>query len=95
MSVHKLQQDILRCKHVVSQITIKHYTQEHYTEMVNKIFQDIFEEYVKDTGKIKGIHANNNCPDKLEPTLEFQPEHLPQKSIDKIQEKYGLGRSEE
>jgi hypothetical protein len=63
--------------------------------MVNKIFQDIFEEYVKDTGKIKGIHANNNCPDKLEPTLEFQPEHLPPKSVKKIQERYGLGRSEE
>ena len=93
MSVHKLQQDILRCKHVVSQITIKHYDQDGYTEMVNIIFQDIFEDYLKDSGKIKGIHAENQCPDKLEPNTK--PGHLPQKSIDKIQERYGLGRSEE
>jgi len=93
MSVHKLQQDILRCKHVVSNIEIRHYTQEHYTEMVSKIFVDIFEDYIKDSGKIKGIHTENQCPDKLEPNTK--PGHLPQKSIDKIQERYGLGKSEE
>ena len=93
MSVHKLQQDILRCKHVVSQITIKHYDQDGYTEMVNIIFQDIFEDYLKDSGKIRGIHAENQCPDKLEPNTKSG--HLPQKSIDKIQERYGLGKSEE
>ena len=93
MSVHKLQQDILRCKHVISEITIKHYDQDGYTEMVNIIFQDIFEDYLKDSGKIKGIHAENQCPDKLEPNTE--PTYLPKKSVKKLQLRYGLGRSEE
>ena len=56
MSMEKLQQDILRCKNVVSEISIKHYSQNSYTEIVDKIFQDIFEGYFKDT-----------CPDKVEP----------------------------
>ena len=38
MSVEKLQQDILRCQHVVSEITIKHYHQDNYKEIVMKIF---------------------------------------------------------
>ncbi len=54
MNVLKLAQDILRCQEVVSEITIKHYGQNDYKEMINSIFKDIFKEYLE-------------CPDKLEP----------------------------
>ena len=67
MSIHKLQQDILRCKHIISEISIKHYSndQNTYIEIVNEIFQEIFGDYLKNSGKIKGMQ--NECPNKLEP----------------------------
>ena len=43
--------------------------------------------------KIKGLHADNKCPDKLEPTIK--PNHLPPKALKKIQEKYGIDKSEQ
>ena len=93
MSVEKLQQDILFCQQTVKKIILKHYDQDRYMDMIDIIFKDIFQDYLKQSGIIKGLHAENNCPDKLEPNTK--PNHLPQKSIDKIQERYGLGRSEE
>ena len=93
MSIEKLQQDILRCQYVVSEITIKHYQQDNYKEIVMKIFKDILGDYFTDHAKIKGLHADNKCPDKLEPTIK--PNHLPPKALKKIQEKYGINRSEE
>ncbi len=67
MSIHKLQQDILRCKHIISEISIKHYSndQNTYIKIVNEIFQEIFGDYLKNSGKIKGMQ--NECPNKLEP----------------------------
>ena len=71
MSIHKLQQDILRCKHIISEISIKHYSndQNTYIEIVNKIFQEIFKDYFE-------------CPDKIEP----QSDHLPKESLKKIRD---------
>ena len=60
MNVLKLAQDILRCQEVVSEITIKHYGQNDYKEMINSIFKDIFKEYLE-------------CPDKLEPKSGYLP----------------------
>ena len=92
MSVEKLQQDILRCQHVISELTIKHYNQDNYHEIVTKIFNDIFKDYIEDHGKIKGIE--NQCPDKLEPAekehiLETltQHSHLPESSLQRIRAK--------
>jgi len=67
MSIHKLQQDILRCKHIISEINIKHYSndQNTYSKIINKIFQEIFEDYLENSGKIEGMQ--NECPNKLEP----------------------------
>ena len=65
MSIHKLQQDILRCKHIISEISIKHYSNDQYFKIVNEIFQEIFGDYLKNSGKIKGMQ--NECPNKLEP----------------------------
>ena len=65
MSIHKLQQDILRCKHIISEISIKHYSNDQYFKIVNEIFQEIFGDYLKNSDKIKGMQ--NECPNKLEP----------------------------
>jgi len=65
MSIQKLQQDILRCQHVIGELTIKYYEQDNYREIVNKIFRDIFKDYLENHGKIKSVE--NQCPDKLEP----------------------------
>jgi len=56
MSTHKLQQDIIRCKHIISEISIKHYSKDQntYIEIVNEIFQEIFGDYLKNSSKIKG-----------------------------------------
>ena len=39
MSIEKLQQDILRCQHVISEIMIQHYDKDSYKEMVERIFK--------------------------------------------------------
>ena len=93
MSVEKLQQDILFCQQTVKNIVLKHYDQDRYMDMIDIIFKDILGDYFTDHAKIKGLHADNKCPDKLEPTIK--PNHLPPKALKKIQEKYGINRSEE
>ena len=75
MFIEELQKDILRCKNVVSEISIKHYSQNSYTEIVDKIFQDIFEEYFK-----------NPCPDKLEP----HGGHISEEGLKKIRKTQGI-----
>ena len=67
MSIEKLQQDILRCKEVVSEIHIKMYDAGSYREIVDSIFKEIFKDYLHESGIIRGLHAENQCPDKLEP----------------------------
>jgi hypothetical protein len=61
MNIQKLQQDILRCQHVIGEIMIKHYDPDSYKEMVDKIFKDLFKDYFE-------------CPDKLEPKAGHLPE---------------------
>ena len=80
MSIEKLQQDILRCKEVVSEIHIKMYDPSSYREIVDSIFKQIFKDYLDESGIIKGLHADNKCPDKLEPKSGY----LPEKSLKKI-----------
>ena len=82
MSIEKLQQDILRCKEVVSEIHIKMYDAGSYREIVDSIFKSIFKDYLHESGKIKGLHAENQCPDKLEPKSGY----LPEKSLKKIRD---------
>ena len=93
MSIEKLQQDILRCQHVVSEIHTKMYDPESYRAIVNDIFKEIFKDYLHESGTIRGLHAENQCPDKLEPATK--PNHLPPKALKKIQEKYGIDKSEQ
>ena len=57
----KLQQDILRCQEVISELMIKHYDTNSYREMVERIFKEIFKDYF-------------NCPDKIEPQPGHLPE---------------------
>ncbi len=54
MSIQKFQQDILRCKEVISDIHIKMYESDEYREVVDGVFSEIFKDYF-------------NCPDKIEP----------------------------
>ena len=61
MNMAKLQQDILRCKEVVSEIMIKHYDADTYREIVNSIFESIFKDYF-------------DCPNKIEPQSGHLPE---------------------
>ena len=91
----KLQQDILRCQEVISEIMIKHYDTNSYKEMVERIFKEIFKDYLNESGKIKEI--KNNCPNKLEPAekdhiVETIEEHsyLPETSLKKLRETLGL-----
>ena len=67
MRVEKLQQDILFCKQTVRNLILKHYDQDRYATMIDIIFKDIFQDYLKQSGIIRGLHAENKCPDKLEP----------------------------
>lgn len=73
-----LEESILKCKQAILGLRIKHLTQTRYEEMINRIFFEICKK------------ENISCPDKLEP----QVDHLPKESIKVIQQKYGLGRSE-
>ena len=73
-----LEESILKCKQAILGLRIKHLTQTHYEELVERIFSEICKP------------KNTQCPDKLEP----QSEHLPKESIKILQQRYGLGRSE-
>jgi len=84
MSVEKLQQDILYCKEFMENIVIKHHSQETYKTTVAVMFKDIFQDYLKESGKAAGIE--NQCPNKLEPLAG----HLPEKSLKKIKKAQGL-----
>ena len=86
MSIEKLQQDILRCKEVVSEIHIKMYDPSSYREIVDSIFKQIFKDYLDESGIIKGLHADNKCPDKLEP----QKGYLPKEAIQIIRKRLGI-----
>ena len=86
MSVEKLQQDILFCQQTVKQVFIKHYDQKRYMDMIDIIFKDIFKDYIKESGIIKGLHAENKCPDKLEP----REERIPKEGLKVIRKKLGI-----
>ena len=66
MSIEKLQQDILYCQKTVRNLILRHYDQDRYMDIVDVIFKDIFQDYLKESGTIRGLHAENQCPDKLE-----------------------------
>ena len=83
MSIEKLQQDILFCQQTVKQVLIKHYDQDRYMEMIDIIFKDTLQDYLKESGKAAGIE--NQCPDKLEP----QAGHIPEKGLKIIRKKQG------
>ena len=86
MSVEKLQQDILYCQKTVKNLIIKHYDQDRYATMIDVIFKDIFQDYLKESGTIRGLHAENQCPDKLEP----REGHIPKKGLKVIRKKLGI-----
>ena len=86
MSIEKLQQDILRCKEIVSEIHIKMYDPSSYREIVDSIFKQIFKDYLHESGIIRGLHAENQCPDKLEP----REGHIPKKGLKVIRKKLGI-----
>ena len=86
MSIEKLQQDILRCKEVVSEIHIKMYDPSSYREIVDSIFKQIFKDYLDESGIIKGLHADNKCPDKLEPREGY----IPKEGLKIIRKKLGI-----
>ena len=90
MSVEKLQQDILFCQQTVKQVLIKHYDQDRYVEMIDIIFKDAFQDYLKESGKIKGLHADNKCPDKLEPREGY----LPKAGLNIIRKRLGIEDNE-
>ena len=85
MSVEKLQQDILFCQQTVKNITLKHYDQDRYADMIDIIFKDIFQDYLKESGKVAGIENKFPYPDKLEP----QAGHIPEEGLKIIRKKQG------
>ena len=86
MSVEKLQQDILFCQQTIKNIVLKHYDQDRYMDMIDIIFKDIFQDYLKESGIIKGLHAENKCPDKLEPREGY----LPKEGLRIIRKRLGI-----
>ena len=90
MSVEKLQQDILFCQQTVKNIVLKHYDQDRYMDMIDIIFKDIFQDYLKQSGIIKGLHAENKCPDKLEPREGY----LPKEGLRIIRKRLGIEDNE-
>lgn len=90
MSVEKLQQDILFCQQTVKNIVLKHYDQDRYMDMIDIIFKDIFQDYLKESGIIKGLHAENKCPDKLEPREGY----IPKEGLRIIRKKLGIEDNE-
>ena len=83
MSIEKLQQDILYCQKTVKNLILKHYDQDRYATIIDVIFKDIFQDYLKESGKAAGIE--NKCPDKLEP----QAGHIPEEGLKIIRKKQG------
>ena len=71
MNIQKLQQDILRCQHVISEIMIKHYDNDSYKEMVERIFKELFKDYFE-------------CPDKIEPQSDHLPKESLKKIRDNL-----------
>ena len=90
MSVEKLQQDILFCQQTIKNIVLKHYDQDRYMDMIDIIFKDIFQDYLKDSGILKGLHAENKCPDKLEPREGY----IPKEGLRIIRKKLGIEDNE-
>ena len=90
MSIEKLQQDILFCQQTVKNIVLKHYDQDRYMDMIDIIFKDIFQDYLKESGIIKGLHAENKCPDKLEPREGY----LPKEGLRIIRKRLGIEDNE-
>ena len=90
MSVEKLQQDILFCQQTIKNIVLKHYDQDRYMDMIDIIFKDIFQDYLKESGIIKGLHAENKCPDKLEPREGY----LPKEGLRIIRKRLGIEDNE-
>ena len=90
MSVEKLQQDILYCQQTVRNLILKHYDQDRYMTMIDIIFKDIFQDYLKQSGIIRGLHAENNCPDKLEPREGY----IPKEGLRIIRKKLGIEDNE-
>ena len=90
MSVEKLQQDILFCQQTVKNIILKHYDQDRYMDMIDIIFKDVFQDYLKQSGIIKGLHSENNCPDKLEPREGY----LPKEGLRIIRKRLGIEDNE-
>ena len=90
MSVEKLQQDILFCQQTIKNIVLKHYDQDRYMDMIDIIFKDIFQDYLKQSGIIKGLHAENKCPDKLEPREGY----LPKEGLRIIRKRLGIEDNE-
>ena len=90
MSVEKLQQDILFCQQTIKNIVLKHYDQDRYMDMIDIIFKDIFQDYLKESGIIKGLHAENKCPDKLEPREGY----LPKEGLKIIRKRLGIEDNE-
>ena len=84
VSIEKLQQDILYCQKSMKNIIIKHHDQETYKTTVTVMFKDIFQDYLKESGKVVGIE--NQCPDKLEPKSGY----LPKESLKKIKNNLGI-----
>ena len=90
MSVEKLQQDILFCQQTIKNIVLKHYDQDRYMDMIDIIFKDIFQDYLKESGTIRGLHADNKCPDKLEPREGY----LPKEGLRIIRKRLGIEDNE-
>ena len=86
MSIEKLPQDILYCKDLISQLPIKPYDQNNYEDAVDGIFKEIFKDYLHESGIIRGLHADNKCPDKLEPREGY----LPKEGLRIIRKRLGI-----
>ena len=86
MSIEKLQQDILYCQKTVRNLILRHYDQDRYMDIVDVIFKDIFQDYLKESGIIRGLHAENQCPDKLEP----REGHIPKEGLKIIRKTLGI-----
>ena len=63
-TINKVTQDILILKAIIQHISISHYDQTRYRQLVDEIFYETF----KDTFKLQSPKITpEKCPDKLEP----------------------------